>query len=78
MRPAQRDADARRDFIARDHRFEEGEPAGPAGFRHGQGGGDGRAARVVDGRRENIIELDRVRGGGVDQGDRPGGASPAA
>jgi hypothetical protein len=78
MRRLHRKPDTRRDFVADDDRAQERFAVPAARLGGGERGADHRATRVIDGVTEDVVELDRMRGGGVDQRGRAKARTPAA
>ncbi len=76
VRPAQGGADPRRDLVAGDDGAQEFQAARLPVLRQGERGRDGRGARVVDRVAEDVVELDRVRRGAVDERASAGGGAP--
>ena len=68
MRAAHHRADASGDLVADDHRTQEFLAGARAWQRERRG--DGRRARVIDAVAIDVVDLDRVRGGAVDQRNR--------
>ncbi len=70
VRAPHRRADARRDLVADDHRAQELRAVAPVRLRERQRRRDGRRARVVDAVAVDVVHLDGVRRGAVDQRGR--------
>ncbi len=78
MRGLHGQADARRDLVSHHNRAQQRRAVGAPRLCRGQGGPDHRAARVVDRVAEDVVELDRVRCGRIDQRRRPQRRAPQA
>src|SRR5690606_3630480 len=74
VRRLHRETDARRNLVADDNRGQEFRGGCALGLRGGKCGADRRAAGVVDGITEDVVELDGVRGRTVDERCRAQGA----
>ena len=77
MGAAQGGTNAGGNFVARHHRAQQVQARGMGLLGHGPGGGNGGRTRVVNGFAVNVVKLNGVGGGAVDERGRAGGGGAA-